>query len=703
MSTSVPPSNRHRMRQRSGMRGRQLPPNRADRTSPFGKWTTGARRSPENINSRRGIRAQAKPTVRPSRFRLILVWAILLISSLGLALNLFRLQVIQAQALQERAQEQQVIQMRPFMPRRPIVDRQGNLLAIDQPVSTLYAHPIMFKQSQESIADALAPLLGLTAADLLKQFSQRESGIPINQTIPEEVAQKIKRLGIDGLELVERQQRLYPRQELFANVVGYVNDDREGQIGVESSHQQQLERSIEMINLRRTGDGSVMPDGLPNELLHPDDLRLQLTLDSRLQQVARSALIRQIEHYGAQRGTVLVMDVQDGSLLALATEPSFDPNRYYESDLDRLNNWAVSSLYEPGSTFKPINVAIALETDAVTPNDSVSDEGQIIVAGWPIENSDFNEKGGRGSLTIPEVLKYSSNVGMVHIMERLDPKVYYRWLERLGLGKSIGVDLPSEATGQMKPYEQFIGSVIEPATTAFGQGFSLTPIQLLQLHGTLANDGKMVTPHVTRGLVDASGQLEWEPDLPQPRSIFSPQTTRAVLEMMETAVQEGTGKPARVPGYRIAGKTGTAQKASPDGGYYNFARITSFVGTFPVAEPRYTVLVVIDEPQGEDAYGSTVAAPIAKSVIEALIAIEQIPPTEPISPDSSSNEDETDPSLDVIEPDSSDDFYYSPEEAYSEEVYPEEAYSEEYYSEDTYLEPELPDDTELTDSEFEEF
>jgi cell division protein FtsI (penicillin-binding protein 3) len=520
-----------------------------------------------------------------------------------------------------------MLYMRPFIPRRQIIDRTGTVLALDRPVYTLFAHPKLFKEPKPAIAEKLAPLLQRSTADLTKKFDEAETGVRLEYALSESTADRITNLRTDGLELLQSQQRLYPQQEMAADVLGYVNDDHKGQAGLELSQQKLLERVTKPVRLRRMGDGSLMPDQVPGGFLNLDDWQLQLTLDSRLQRVAIAALQQQVKKFSAKRGTVIVMDVHDGSLLTLAATPSYDPNQYFKYSLDRFKNWALSDLYEPGSTFKPLNVAIALETGSVKPDSAFYDEGQIQVSGWPIQNFDYSTSGGRGRITLTQILEYSSNVGMVHVVQQIKPSVYYTWLKRLGMSDPVGIDLPSEASGQFKTQKTFLESAIERATTAFGQGFSLTPIHLAQLHAVLANGGKLVTPHVVRGLFDSKEQPYWQPSYPEPRPVFSKATTQAVLSMMETVVSKGTGKSAQIPGYRIAGKTGTAQKANPKGGYFDHAKITSFVGIFPVEAPRYVVVAVVDEPQGGDAFGSTVAAPVVKAVMEALISLEKIPPS----------------------------------------------------------------------------
>lgn len=565
--------------------------------------------------------------VRVSASRLVIVWALLILGQVGLVARMGYLQVVQAPALRERARQQQLVPLRSLIGRRPIIDRNGSVLALDKPTFTLFVHPYLLKESPEAVAGKLAPLLNRPAADLVKLFQSADSGIPVAYELSEDTADQVKRLWLDGVELIQQWQRTYPQQGLTSELVGYVNTEHQGQAGLEYSQAELLEPPLRSGLLFQDGYGETLPKQTPMSLIRPDDLRLQLTLDIRLQRAARTALQQKLRQYQALRGTVIVMDVRDGSLLALVSEPSYDPDVYFEADPSLFKNWAVSDLYEPGSTFKPINVAIALEAGGIQPNSIFNDEGRIFVGGWPIQNNDYSYTGARGPMSITQILEKSSNVGMVHIMQQVKPGVYYDWLRRLGIGEVVHTDLPFATPGQFKDRSQFVDYPIEPATTAFGQGFSVTPLQMAQLHATLANGGKLVSPHIVRGLVNPEGKLAKPAEHPQPKTVFSPKTSQAVLQMMGSVVENGTGKPAQIPGYRLGGKTGTAQKAS--GGTYTYARITSFVSLFPLESPRYVVLAVVDEPKGDDAYGSTVAAPIVKSVLESLITNQGIPPSHP--------------------------------------------------------------------------
>ncbi len=582
---------------------------------------------PENVvrqNQKKKFTTHTPKQILNSRSRLFLVWSILIAAMLGLVINLYRLQIIEGSKLKEKARNQQTVTLQPFIPRRMVVDSNNNILACDRLVYTLYAHPKLFKQSDEQIAEKLAPILNKNANELVRIFQSKKSGILLTSALPEESVTHVTALHLNGLELNQKYLRFYPENDLVADVVGYVNTDRNGQAGLEYSQEDLLKRSVQTVRLSRTGNGALMPDYAPVGLLNFDDLQLQLTIDSRLQRIADRALKQQIDKFRAKRGAVIVMDARDGSLLALVSVPTYNSNEYSKANISLFKNWTVADTYEPGSTFKPLNVAIALESGVIKSDDVFPDPGFLQVADHTIKNA---EKNNYRRISIAQILQYSSNVGMVEIMQRLRPSVYYNWLQRLGLGSKVDTDLPFAVSGQFRSQEKFVASSIEPATTSFGQGFSLTPLQLVQLHGALANGGKLVTPHVVRGLIDSKGQMHYSPTFPAPRQIFSRTTTQQVIKMMETVVKEGTGKASQIPGYHIAGKTGTAQKASSTGGYQKGAYIASFLGILPVESPRYVVLALVDEPKGENIYGGTVAAPIVKSVMEALIPLERIPPS----------------------------------------------------------------------------
>ena len=396
------------------------------------------------------------------RFRLVLVWTTLVLAMVGLSFRLARLQLVMGDRLKAQAQQQrQNFPQVPRASRRPIIDRQGNVLAVDRVVYTIYAHPTLFGRSREEMADTLAQVLGQPQANLLSRFREQETGIQVAVDVSEELAERLRGLRLDGLELLPSQQRFYPQQDLMSQLVGYINLEGTPQAGLEYALQDQLLYELEEAPLPHT------LQQLPNR----DDLRLQLTVDSRLQRIAQRHLEDTVQQHGAKKGALIVMDSRDGAVLSLAVTPTYDPNRYYEADVEQFRNWAVSNLYEPGSTFKPINVAIALQEGLIVPDEYIYDEGRLQYDQWTIQNVDYRAVGGRGSITITDILRHSSNVGMVHIMERLKRSDYYDWLEKLGLGEPSGIELPAEAAAQLKSRSQFVNSAVEAATTAFGQGF----------------------------------------------------------------------------------------------------------------------------------------------------------------------------------------------------------------------------------------
>jgi cell division protein FtsI (penicillin-binding protein 3) len=565
------------------------------------------------------------------------LWAVYLLMAAGLAglaLRLAWVQVVQGPELLDRARAVQTQTITPLGRRRTIVDRQGSLVALDEERFTLWAHPRYFAfpgddigklRSPLDVARKLSSVLALPMADLVRAMDGRKSGVKLSTDLDPETAQRVRELGISGIDLEPYPQRVYPQGNLFANVVGFLNLERVPQAGLEQSRNSDLRRHEATRQLRRGADGTPLPDGLKAGVLYGDDLRLQLTLDARLQQVAQIALTKQVKQWKAKRGVALVMDVRNGELLALASTPTYDPNQFWKFKPGLFREWSVQDLYEPGSTFKPINLAIALQENAIDPAGKVNDTGQLTIGGWPIFNHD---KRANGVIDFPTVLQVSSNVAMVKAMQRVKPEKFWNWLHALGIDTKPDTDLPGAVAGQLKSLDTFRTQPIEPATAAFGQGFNLTPLKLIQLHAMLSNGGKLVSPHITRGL--RSGDDLAPAPAANGLQLIRPEIAQTVLNWMETVVEKGSGKGTYIPGHRIGGKTGTAQKAE-NGVYIAGARITSFVAHLPINDPRYVVLVVVDEPKGANAYGSTVAVPVARQIIESLLVIEKIPPSKPLA------------------------------------------------------------------------
>jgi len=555
------------------------------------------------------------------RFKLLYIFNLLVI--LSLFGRLVKLQVFDATDLQKKARLIQSSKTTSFKKRRSIVDRNNRLIAYDKPLYKLWAHPKYFNfpgdsikrvRSIEEVAKKLSPILELKDEIILEKFNNKINGIKLLDKISEEKAEKIKNLQISGLDLFKYSQRYYPQGELYSNLVGFVNDDNKGSAGLELH----LDNQIKVFNksnlIKRGGDGTPLPDNSSPGDFISDYKSLGLTIDSKLQKASFNALTKQVSKWKAKRGFAIVMDVNNGQILSLATVPSYDPNKFWQYDSEFFKGWYSQDLFEPGSTFKPINLALALEEKIIHKDGLVEDNGKINVGGWTLFNWD---KKGNGFIDYPTVLQVSSNVGMVKIMQNLDPIIYWNWLKNLGINKNLETDLYESTAGQLKRKDLFVNQSIEPAVASFGKGFSISPLKLVQLHAALANGGFEVTPHVTSTFKEKINENS-------KKQFFSYEVSQIVLEWMESVVDKGSGSGVKIEGYRIAGKTGTSQKAL--NGAYTSKKVCSFVATLPVNDPKYVVLVVIDEPSNSYAFGSTVAVPVAKEIIESLIVIEKIPP-----------------------------------------------------------------------------
>ena len=555
------------------------------------------------------------------RFKITYIFFLLII--FALFAKLVNLQVFNASDLQKKARLIHSSKTISLKTRRSIVDRNNRLIAYDKPLYKLWAHPKYFKfpgdsikkvRSIEEVVKELSPILGQKDEILLAKFNSKLIGIQLSDQITEDKAKKIRNLQISGLDLVKYSQRYYPQGELYSNLIGFVNDENKGSAGLELH----LDHKIKVLNksnlIKKAQDGTPLPDNSgPQDFIH-DYKSLGLTIDSKLQKASFKALSKQVVKWKAKKGFAIVMDVNNGKILSLASIPSYDPNEFWKYDSEVFKGWYSQDLFEPGSTFKPINLALALEEKVIKKDGLVEDSGNVNVGGWTLSN--WDEK-GNGYIDYPKVLQVSSNVGMVKIMQNLQPSIYWDRLKNLGISQKLETDLIESTAGHLISKDVFVNQLIEPAVASYGKGFSISPLKLAQLHAALANGGFEVTPHVTMNFKDPLNKYSR-------KQFFSSDVSRIVLEWMESVVEKGSGKEAKIDGYRIAGKTGTSQKA--ENGVYTSKKVCSFVATLPVNDPKYVVLVVIDEPSNSYAYGSTVAVPVAKEIIESLIVIEKIPP-----------------------------------------------------------------------------
>ena len=577
-----------------------------------------------NYRKRKKLRFRPLKPIPANRLRL--TFSVLCFALFALLGRMAWLQLYKGQLLEAEARENQTAMVKPLGSRRSIVDRQGRLVAVDETRFRLYAHPIQFKFPGDSkdkvrqpveVARALSVLLSISVDELSKSLKGKDTGVKLVEGLSPEVAKKVRNLRINGLELQPYAQRVYPQNELFANVVGFLDYDRNAQAGLELSLNQILSRKEKTRQIRYGKDGTPLPNDIKADVFVEDNTRLDLTIDTRLQEVAVNALKAQIKYWRADKGVAIVMNAHSGELLTLASTPSYNPNKFWEYSYNQnlYKEWSVQELFEPGSTFKPINLALALQEGVITKDGSVYDTGVIDIGGWTLGN--WNKQ-PNGLIDYPKVLELSSNIGMVKIMKKLDSYTYWEWLNRLGIEKELNTDLPGSVGGQMKAKQSFVEQPIYQATASFGQGFSITPLKLIQLHALLANGGRLVRPHVSKGF-NYEHMLNSE-KIASNTQLLDPEVTKIVLSWMEKAVENYGENSVRTDNYRIGGKTGTADQLN------SRTKVCSFVAILPIESPQFVVLVAIDNPKRYGSYGSTVAMPVAKKIIESLIVIEKIPP-----------------------------------------------------------------------------
>jgi cell division protein FtsI (penicillin-binding protein 3) len=525
------------------------------------------------------------------------------------------LQAVRAQDFDRLAQGQHQATVVDPGARGTIYDRGGVQLAIGRQATTVYANPREIDDPQ-AVALAAGKTLRLSSEKLYPLLADRSRGfVYIARKADPKRAKLLEEQQIDGLGFVPEEQRVYPQGRVAAQVLGYAGTDNRGLAG--------LELALDGTLRGRAGKETVVrdPSGRAIEVLSSKAAEpgrdVYLTLDHTLQANAEAVLHATVQKWRAKAASAVVLDPRTGGILAMAVERGYDANRFPDVSRDLQRNRAVTDTYEPGSTFKLVTVSAALSERLVNPQTAFTLPYEIHVADRVIHDA---HPRGTERMTVDEIISRSSNVGTITLAQLLGKSRLSEWIRRFGFGRKTGIDYPGETRGIVPKLENWSGSTI--GTMPIGHGVAVTPVQMAAAYAAVANNGVWLEPH----LVERVGAEE-RPALPA-RRILTSGVARQVMAMMRDVVVEGTGTAAALPGYQVAGKTGTAAKPDPDGGYSTSRYVASFVGVVPAMNPRLVVLVTVDEP-GSAIWGGVVAAPAFAEIARFGLQYLEIPPDAP--------------------------------------------------------------------------
>lgn len=556
--------------------------------------------------------------------RLLLLFAVLAAWAVVVVARLVQVQLVRHDHYVARAQRQQERTLALNPVRGSILDAKGRVLAESVAAESIYADP-QAVANRRAVAKALARVrgLGLTAREIEARLDSTGSFVWIARQLPVEVTAEVRKLGLPGIYFLEAHRRTYPRATLAANVIGYVGVDGDGLAGIEHSFDAQVRGTPGKVTLLKDARRGVYLLGGDGANRPRDGHHVVLTIDAVVQFIAERALSRAVTQARAGGGSAIVMDPSDGSILAMASIPTFDPNRFRDFNPATWRDRNVQDLYEPGSTFKIVAAAAGLEERLVTPSQMIDcGDGQITVANITIRE---NDRKPQGLQSFEDVIVRSSNVGTVRVAMELGAQRLYDWTRRFGFGEKTGIALPGESAGLLRPREKW--SRVSPASIAIGQEIGVTPLQIARATAAVANGGVLVEPRIVRRIVGDDGTTVDEAARRSPTRVISEKTAAVLNEILKAVVARGTGSRAALAEHVVAGKTGTAQKAGR-GGYALDRHVASFAGYVPADQPRVVVLVVVDEPRGAY-HGGSVAAPAFREIAEATLRYLGVAPSIP--------------------------------------------------------------------------
>jgi cell division protein FtsI (penicillin-binding protein 3) len=520
------------------------------------------------------------------------------------------LQGVRAQSLSNLAATQHRQKVEIPAPRGTIYDRGGVQLAIGEQATTVYADPFQVKDPQR-VARAVAQALSLDEEDVYAKIADRSRGFVYLQRKADPLrAARLARQKLAGLGFYPEERRIYPQRSVGSQVIGYAGVDNRGLAGLELAVDKQLAGRAGSETIVRDPFGRALE--VVNDVSERQGSDLWLTLDHTIQANAEAVLRDTVRHWRAKSASAIVLDPRTGEVLAMAVAPAYDANQFPGVWRVLQRNRAVTDTYEPGSTFKLVTVAAALSDGLVTPWSTFRLPYQIQVADRKIHDA---EPRGTETMTVARILSQSSNVGAITLAQKLGRDRLQEWISRFGFGRRTGIDFPGESRGILPSY--WSGSTI--GNVPIGQGIAVTPVQMASAYAAIANGGVWVRPH----LIDHVGTQSAKR---QPRrQLVSPLVASQLVSMLKNVVREGTGTAAAIPGYYVAGKTGTAAKPDVHGGYSDSRYVASFVGFVPATTPRLVVLVTVDEPRGA-IWGGVVAAPAFQQIAKFCLQYLEVPP-----------------------------------------------------------------------------
>lgn len=530
--------------------------------------------------------------------------------------RLYHLQIIQYIDLVARAERQQQRTIETAPKRGTIYDRQMQPLAMSLAVDSIFAVPSEIPNPKMA-ARLLSPVLSMEQGDLLGKFKAFKSFCWVRRKVSNEESARVRELNLKGIYFQKEMKRFYPKGELAAHVMGYVGLDNDGLGGLEYRLDDDIKgtpaRVLLAADARRQSFNSSVREGRPGK-------NVVLTLDENIQYIAEKALARAARQWRMASGMVVVQDPNTGEILAMANYPSFNPNEFNKSKPEARINRSVSAVYEPGSTFKLVTVAAALEEGLTSPDEAINCQyGKIVLAGHTIRDDKPH-----GNLRVSQVMAQSSDVGVIKLALRLGEDRLYRYIRAFGFGSESGVELPGEERGLLKPPSSWSG--ISIGEISMGQEIGVTALQMVSAYSAIANGGTLYEPRVVREIFNGKRHETARPALG--RRVVSASTAEQMQQILTDVVESGTGIPARPTGYTAAGKTGTAQKIDSSGSYSKTHYIPSFAGFAPARKPAVTILVVIDSPVGAY-YGREVAAPVFRSIAEQTLGYLNVPQDNP--------------------------------------------------------------------------